>query len=327
MRLSLKSKLILSTTSFVFLLLGVEFFLKTNLYLRFLNSQETSSYFYLTYDWQKKLYLTEQSSGEDTLFFGSSRTAYAITPSKKFKNLSLIAGSYKEQLLLANVLSKKRNKVKKIYIELNAMSATKRLFKAMSNEQNNNLFFDFERTPPLLRHVLYNSQIFLQRFILRDSLDALISGSRTSDDYRKAKRNNHIEEFKVILNSKETTLIPGLDMNLEFQERLFNECETMINWTTSDPKDDHSEGLAIFSELIKKVNQSSNETIVWIPPVPNTHQMNDAEASLTNELIKVAQLYKVKILDLRKLNNINFFDCIHPNLKSSAIITETLIKN
>ena len=325
MPMSVKNRSIIFLVLFFTSLFSFQFLLRSSLYHQFLNHINGASYFYLTYDWQKKVYgLTEKDV--DTIFIGSSRTAYSIDPrliEKSSYNASLVAGSYSEMLKLAQSTKKKYSKV---FIELNPMSASQRMIKMMSSAQNLSLFSELNSTPAVLKPILYNYELYLQRYILQDIIKSFFNNMNSNDDYRKIKRHLHVEEFRNIQDSSLRGYISGMQLPEIHRPRIVSECETMMRWTTNNPSD-NKEGIKIFGDLISTFQSRSDQTIVWIPPTPVAHEYNEYEESLLADLITVAKNANVKIVDLRSLSQVKYFDCIHPAHESSSLITNALIKN
>lgn len=325
MSMSVKNRSILFLILFFASLVGFQFLLRSSLYHQLLSHINGASYFYLTYDWQKKVYgLSDKNI--DSVFIGSSRTAYSIDPrliEESSYNASLVAGSYSEMLRLAQTSKKK---YKKVFIELNPMSASQRMIKMMSNEQNFSLFSDLSSTPEILKPVLYNYELYLQRYILQDIIKSFFINMNSNDNYRKIKRHLHVEEFRNIQDSSLKGYISGIQLPAIHRERIISECETMMRWTTNNPSD-NKEGVKLFGDLISTFQSRSNQTIVWIPPTPPDHDYNEFEENLLEDLVAVAKNAKVKIVDLRSLSNVKYFDCIHPANESSSLITNALIKN
>lgn len=331
-------KKILSLLLFVLPIVLISFFLKSSLYFDLLRNQNGPSYFYLSYDWQKKAQLgTRQTTPNSTLYFGSSRTAYALDNSLAGSdnfNLSLMAASYAEMELLAKAMVIQHASAGKIYLELNPTSATLRHMKSMSSQAAETLFAPYLSPSPLasLKMQVSKNSIFMNHLILRDYIASVFSPQNDAfDDYKKFKRASHVKEFQEMNSVGYKGFISPMDMPSQHYSRSFSECSTMLNWIMSkDKNDDLSTGSRIFTRLIKSLKRISRQVIVWIPPSPPAKAPAFREESIIKDLTQIAQSLNVEVVDLRsgtEYSDSDFFDCVHPNKIGAEKIRSALFKN
>lgn len=317
------------------ILAGFNQFLKTDLYLRWLASINGSSYFYLTYDWQKKFLFVEKSKNEGpVIFLGSSRTSNSINPqelSTKAYNLGLVAGSYNEIEQLSSFINQNHTKkYKAIFLELNPMSATDRHLKAMGNNENKEMlkrFLEPHKMEKLLIPFM-NNQIYLQRYILNDFFKDLFKAQPFPDDSSKFKRAFHTEEFRNILNDDYLGYTPATKIEDRYTQDFFNNCSTMTSWSFNNSSESFR-GLTVFKKIIQNLKKNTDHLILWIPPLPKDHHFSDNEIKISNALKEIGKEEGLKIVDLSSFSNDSnaFYDCIHLKKESSSPLAKALLKS
>ena len=332
------SKTILVILIFILPFLGTSLFLKSEYYFNFLRNQNGPSYFYLSYDWMKKIQLAMSLSNENmTLILGSSRSAYTFDQKyarPNLLNLSLMAASYNEIELLSKAMSFNQIKAKKIYLELNPTSATLRHIKAMSVQSSDDIFGPYLANSPttFIKRQLHKLSIYMNHSILRDAITQyFLEPNDIFDSYKKMKRAEHVKEFHEMNSSMYRGFLSSMKNSLEHYDRAFNECSTMLNWIMSnDDSDDMTAGLSKFDSMIANLQRVAPEIIVWIPPSPPAKKYAAREELIINKLKMSAIKHNLKVIDLRaklKLTDNDFFDCVHPDEHGAQILSNTLFKN
>lgn len=329
-------KIFIHLSSILICLILIELFLTSNLYFKVLEKANGASYFYLTVDWQRKFGdLVENINSEDVLAIGSSKTMYALSPSAtqslKLRNFGLVAGSYYEMYKFSELLVAKKIKVKKVFLELNGMSATRRHISAVKNEEGEAIVNSQLAPESFILKRLQKSELFLQRFILKDLLFGFFKDQTSMNQHKKEKRKHHVFEFKEILKKNFNGFVHGFPFSPSSQKRANEECQTMKRWVFSDAGDDGSYGGRIFKNTLENLKKISSNVVLWIPPEPREEKDNMGQADLvTNTLKRIAIENGYKIVDFSSYFSkeiVSFFDCLHIEQKSSKKVTEELFKN
>lgn len=298
-----------------------------------------TSYFYLMQDWETKIsWALSEDFENQTVFIGSSRTAYGVNPALSnipVTNLGLIGASLNEMKELVKALKKKNKKIKTVYLEINPMSFTQRHMNSMMSEDRNNLFtlnfLDFYF--PTIKKLLGYIPVYKNRYILRDIIsDNLQNKNVPRDDaYESERKELHIKEHGIISSYGYQGFLNGSSLSTpEHQEKFKRECFTMIRWSLSDDQDDLSNGMRIFRDIVTDLQELSENLILWMPP--GIKGENYGERFDLRELISKEPFFRTfKMIDLTDVPEINshkaFIDCIHPTEETARQITQTLLQN
>lgn len=299
------SKIILIIFTFIFIF-SINYISGKKETLTYLSKRMHENYFYLSVDWLNRSNTMKKITKENkqTIFVGSSNTAYAIKETTNSKNLGFVAADHNIMLkVLQNIPN---DGIAKLVVELNPISFTHRYSKLINLKAPtyiidlNSFILTIKDQVNILKYRFFYQKVFNGLILDSKPISAEILDIR-------------VDEFSQILNG---------DRHLKSKRITSPDSSCLIEkWNLNSDKENNNEifNLSALKDLINYSTNNFKNVEFWIPPYYFSANEVDYFYKLVNSLTKGKKVHR-----FTNVPKSYFLDCMHLNTKGAEYISRRI---